>query len=282
MIAIAAIVVVVVLVAFGALRNGLAADRAPGRIETAIARRLVVLSIPRDQRALVNPLAADADAWRDGADHFGEHCAVCHGADGRGASELGPKMYPPVPDLASPAMQALSDGALFAVVQNGVRWTGMPAFRSEHSADETWRLVSFIRRMPHLTPRDLPRHDGSEAHDHAEAHDRGEAQDRPPAHDHGDAATHAALTIAMDGTAFSPSETTSRVGDTVTWINKDPFPHNISFANGGPRSGDVEPDARWRFRATTPGTFPYVCTLHPGMKGTLIITPSRREGDKDR
>src|SRR4051812_19222829 len=85
--------------------NGLAADRKPGRIETALARRLVLLSIPRSQRHGTNPFAADADAWRAGAVHFGEHCAVCHGSDGKAHSEFAAKVYPPVPDLSSDEIQ---------------------------------------------------------------------------------------------------------------------------------------------------------------------------------
>jgi cytochrome c len=93
------------------------------------------------------------------ADHFAEHCSVCHGADGRGRSTIGGKMYPPVPDLGSEAVQQYSDGALFAIIRNGVRWTGMPAFRSSDSDEEIWKLVSFIRRVPTLTAEDLARHD---------------------------------------------------------------------------------------------------------------------------
>jgi putative membrane protein len=191
--------VVIVLVGLSAgylliRANGLAADRAPGRIETAIARRLVVLSIPASSRALTNPRAADRGAWRDGAGHFGEHCAVCHGRDGRG-SELAHTMYPPVPDLASPANQQMSDGALYSVVEHGVRWTGMPAFRGTHSPDEIWALVSFVRRTPTLTPADLE-HGGD--HDaHGGEHDAHAGDHHEHDGDH-DAHGAAAATIAMD------------------------------------------------------------------------------------
>jgi mono/diheme cytochrome c family protein len=139
-------------VAYAVVRRGLAADRPPSRLEAAIARRLVLLAMPTATRAMENPHAGDPDSWRHAADHFADHCAVCHGADGRGKSELGPRMYPPVPDLSSADVQRMSDGALFAIIQNGVRWTGMPAFGAEHDADETWRLVSFIRHVPHVAP----------------------------------------------------------------------------------------------------------------------------------
>lgn len=229
--------------------HGLVADRAPGPLETAVARRLVVLSIPASAQRLSNPNPAAGDAWRDGAAHFQEHCAVCHGQDGRGRSEIGPKMYPPVPDLSSPGIQAMSDGALFAVIQNGVRWTGMPAFRSEHTPEETWKLVSFVRRVPRLTAADLESH-------HAEA----------------DAQPQTGATVTMDGTAFAPATFTVKLGDTVTWMNKDPFPHNVTSSSGGFRSKDLAPDAQWKFRTTRAGTFRYVCTLHPGMEGTLVVS----------
>jgi plastocyanin len=156
-------------------------------------------------------------------------------------------MYPPVPDLASPAIQELSDGALFAIIQNGVRWTGMPSFRASHDDDETWKLVSFVRHVPHLTSAaEPPPQPGGRDQDHA-------------------------TSITMDGTTFSPNELSVGVGETVVWVNKDPFPHNITSALGGFRSGDLEPGQAWRWQAARSGAFPYVCTLHPGMKGTLVV-----------
>jgi plastocyanin len=251
LIALAAAAVVLAAAGYVALRNGLSADTPPGRLETAVARRLVRLSIPRAARQLPNPHASDQDAWRHGAEHFADHCASCHGADGRGATELGARMYPPVPNLAASDIQALTDGELFAIIQHGVRWTGMPAFRSEHSDDETWRLVSFIRRLPALKPEGQ-RHTDSESRDHVSA---------------------VSKSVAIDGTAFNPVELMVHVGDVVAWKNTDPFPHNVTSSVGGFSSGDLEPDVQWRWRARTAGRFPYVCTLHPGMKGTLIVEP---------
>src|SRR3954471_2605775 len=251
--------IVVAVVAAGAgymlLRQGLAADRPPGRLETAVARRIVMLAIPAGARAASNPRASDRHAWRGGADHFAKHCAVCHGGDGRGDSAFGPKMSPPVPDLTSADIQAMSDGALFAVIQHGVRWTGMPAFRAEHNADETWALVSFLRHSPE-TPLARER-----SADHAQSHSGGGKQ------------SHDGKTVSMDGTTFTPREITVRVGDTVTWTNKDPFPHNVTSSSGGFSSGDLDPDRQWQFRAANAGRFTYVCTLHPGMDGALIVEP---------
>lgn len=234
------------------LRNyALVADRPPGRVETAIARRLVLLSIPATARRETNPKRTESDAWRAGTMHFQEHCAYCHGTDGRGSTPIAAKMYPPVPDLADPAIQQMDDGALFAVIQNGVRWTGMPAFRGEHTPEELWDLVSFVRRVPRLTAADLHRVSS-------------------PVDDHGRTASTQS-TIAMDGTTFVPPEVTVVLGETVRWTNNDPFPHDVSSNTGGFQSGDLEPGDEWQFTPGAVGRFPYICTLHPGMRGMLIV-----------
>lgn len=235
-------------------RYGLVSDRPPSGLETAMARRLVVLSIPASARAQKNPYASDPQAWRDGGDHFQEHCAVCHGRSGRGDSDISKRMFPPVPDFADPGIQRMSDGALFAIIQNGVRWTGMPAFRQEHTADDTWKLVSFVRRVPTLKPGEYPRPNV-------------EAEHAAPAG--GDES----LMIAMDGTSFAPAELHVRVGETVTWTNKDPFPHNVSASAAHLHSPDIPPDGTWSFTPKTVGRVDYVCTLHPGMEGVLIVEP---------
>jgi plastocyanin len=111
--------------------------------------------------------------------------------------------------------------------------------------------------------------------------DNGLAAGRRPGHleeadlDRQHPAPHAnhgpAKTIAIDGTRFQPGDITVTVNDTVEWVNKDPFPHNVSSKIGGFRSGDLPPDRKWRFQPTTRGTFTYVCTLHPGMKAVLRV-----------
>jgi mono/diheme cytochrome c family protein len=151
-----ALIVVLLAVGVLALRNGgLSADAQPGPFERAVAARALRLSIPNAAERQQNPFAADAQAWKSAADHFEDHCAVCHGADGHGKTEMGERMYPPVPDLSNADVQARSDGALFYIIQNGVRWTGMPAWKGEHTPEESWRLVSFIRKVPSLTTQDL-------------------------------------------------------------------------------------------------------------------------------
>ena len=136
-------------------RGGLAASDEPGRLERAVASRLVRLAIPADADRQQSPLGGQADVWRQAREHYLDHCAVCHGRDAKGHTDMGANMYPKVPDLTSAQVQGRSDGALFYIIQNGIRWTGMPAWKKEHTPEDTWKLVAFIRKAPTLTEADM-------------------------------------------------------------------------------------------------------------------------------
>ena len=172
LITIAVLLAIVAVVLYTQVRaGGLAADTEPGQTERLIASRLVRLAIPADAKRQQNPLGTqDTTIWRTAADHYGDHCAACHGKDGRGDTDLGRNMYPDVPSFADASVQRLSDGELFYIIQNGVRWTGMPAWKDEHSAEDTWRLVSFIRAVPNLTPADLESADLGASSEEKEQH----------------------------------------------------------------------------------------------------------------
>ena len=66
---------------------------------------------------------------------------------------MGKHMYPPAPDMRLPATQQMTDGELFYIIQNGIRLSGMPAWGggSDHDAQDSWKLVYFIRQLPQLT-----------------------------------------------------------------------------------------------------------------------------------
>ena len=88
-------------------------------------------------------------------EHFVEHCSMCHGIDGRGQTVIGRNLYPKVPPLTDADTQQLTDGELFYIISNGVRFTGMPAWGGEDSPESIWGLVAFIRRLPKLSPEEI-------------------------------------------------------------------------------------------------------------------------------
>lgn len=125
----------------------------PTALEAGIARRLRRLATPPGVRELKNPVEATELNIAEARDHFADHCAVCHANDGSGDTQIGAGLYPPPPDMRDSATQSLTDGELFYIIKNGIRFTGMPGWGGED--DENWKLVAFIRHLPELSDFEL-------------------------------------------------------------------------------------------------------------------------------
>jgi plastocyanin len=78
-------------------------------------------------------------------------------------------------------------------------------------------------------------------------------------------------TVTMEGTSFQPPMLTVKAGDSVVWVNRDPFPHTATSGTGGFDSNVILPDKSWTYTPKTKGEFAYVCTLHLTMKGVLRV-----------
>lgn len=140
--------------------TGLRSQASPGPVETRVARAIRSVAIPTTERRRLNPLANSRDASNEGLQHFARYCALCHGNDGSGhKTPLGNGLFPKPPDLRDELTQRLTDGEIFYIVENGVRFTGMPAFgtgvRTEAGDRQTWQLVTFIRRLPSITAEEI-------------------------------------------------------------------------------------------------------------------------------
>jgi len=160
--ALAAVAAIAVAGLVYARTTGLRGQPEPGRVETRLARSVRSLAIPGSLKRRSNPQAGSSEASGRGLEHFAKYCAVCHGNDGNAAdSAFGSGLYPKPPDLRGASTQDLTDGELFYIIENGVRFTGMPAFGSGKSdanpagEKQTWDLVTFVRHLPRLTPDEL-------------------------------------------------------------------------------------------------------------------------------
>ena len=159
----AVIIVLLVLAAIvgtGAyiVSRGVSARDEPTGVETFVARSLRHLAIPRGARNVKNPVEASPDILAAGMAHFADHCATCHGNDGRGSTRIGRGLYPKPPDMTAASTQELTDGELYYIIENGVRFTGMPAFGEDAGNEqnsESWHLVHFIRHLPSITDDEL-------------------------------------------------------------------------------------------------------------------------------
>ena len=140
-----------------AIHYGFSAHDEPMAMEAMMAGRMRTWSVPGDMHKMTNPIPLTPDVLHEAESHFADHCATCHGNDGKGKTEMGQHMYPKAPDMTLPATQSLSDGELFATIENGVRMTGMPGWGNgtAESAYGSWTLVHFIRHLPTLTPAEV-------------------------------------------------------------------------------------------------------------------------------
>ena len=134
----------------GAWLQGCTADKPPSREEAALANAAKDVTIPLEAGKKKNPLPETDEVVSQGQEVFLASCAQCHGADGRGDTDLGRNMAPPAMDLSSSHVQHWSDAELFWIIQNGVRLTGMPSWKSTISDNNTWKLVRFVRHVPRL------------------------------------------------------------------------------------------------------------------------------------
>jgi hypothetical protein len=133
-----------VALGYSILQRGFGARGEPSGLEVFVARNLRSLAIPADAKATQNPVPFTEERRPGAEHHWMEHCSSCHALNGSGDTPIGRNLYPSPPDMRH-------------IISNGVRFTGMPAWGDEDSVEDIWDLVSFIRKLPGLTPEELQR-----------------------------------------------------------------------------------------------------------------------------
>jgi plastocyanin len=94
------------------------------------------------------------------------------------------------------------------------------------------------------------------------------------AEDPNNAAAASEGSVSMDHSTFIPGEITVVPGTTVTWVNNETMPHTVVDSNKAFRSKTLAKDGRFSFTFTTTGDYSYVCSIHPNMKGKIIVKPA--------
>ena len=138
--------------------HGFSARQEQSRVEAFVARRVRSFAIPPDVRDTINPVKFGPEILSEAREHFADHCASCHANDGSGDTSIGKGLYPRPPDMRQTATQQLSDGEIYWVIHNGIRFTGMPAFGEDKPGtpdEDSWKLVHFVRHLPNITEEEL-------------------------------------------------------------------------------------------------------------------------------
>jgi plastocyanin len=85
------------------------------------------------------------------------------------------------------------------------------------------------------------------------------------------AETPQVIRIDVKNFMFAPMVMTVKSGATVIWLNSDQEPHTVVSADGLFRSGAIDTGESFAFKFEKPGTYQYLCTIHPRMLGTVVV-----------
>jgi mono/diheme cytochrome c family protein len=154
--------------------------KGPGSVEGNIAQTAKEITV--GGKDWVNPTPDDQESQKRGAEHFQHHCEICHGLDGQNTGvPIAGRMSPPVADLASKDVQDYRDGQLKWIIENGIRFSGMPSWKGILTDQEMWYMVRYIRHLPPKGSLGVPKIYEESVHEHESAEGMPE---HPAAHDH--------------------------------------------------------------------------------------------------
>jgi plastocyanin len=87
-----------------------------------------------------------------------------------------------------------------------------------------------------------------------------------------DQSSAANTAVKIDNFVFGPQTVTVPAGTTVTWTNSDDIPHTAVSTDGVFKSKVIDTDEKFSYTFTKAGTYPYYCSIHPKMTGTVVVT----------
>jgi mono/diheme cytochrome c family protein len=101
---------------------------------------------PASAKKLKNPFTASEENIAAGRALFNQNCASCHGEDGKSKTDIAEAMTVKPTDLTDKKMQGIKDGEIYWVIANGVKKSGMPAFKKE-TAKERWQMTLYVKHL---------------------------------------------------------------------------------------------------------------------------------------
>jgi mono/diheme cytochrome c family protein len=116
-------------------------------LEDAIGTNRLLAAIPRRYVTLANPVSPTAENLNSAESRYLSNCALCHGPNGKGDAPIGRNLFPPAADLTAKKAKSKTDGELFWIVENGLSFVGMPAFKSILEEGELWGIVLHMRAL---------------------------------------------------------------------------------------------------------------------------------------
>ena len=102
---------------------------------------------PASAKKLKNPLKADEETIAFGRALFNKNCASCHGEDGKSKTDIAAAMKTKPTDLTAKAMSGITEGEIYWVVTNGIKKSGMPAYKLKAKEQERWQMTLYVKHL---------------------------------------------------------------------------------------------------------------------------------------
>jgi mono/diheme cytochrome c family protein len=116
-------------------------------LEEALGQSRIDAAIDGSYKDKTNPVAATPENLTAGKTVYNSNCAFCHGVTGQGDADIGKNMFPPAANLLDKTTVEKTDGELLWILENGLGFVGMPAFKSTLSQDDLWKATLYIRQL---------------------------------------------------------------------------------------------------------------------------------------
>jgi|TARA_B110000914_G_scaffold215003_1_gene218486 mono/diheme cytochrome c family protein len=137
-----------------------AADEPHGKFVYWLLEKTRENSIERSSADIIVPDLSDFELLLSGGSDYGVMCASCHLAPGQKESDMSLGLYPAPPNLSLTHDQRIkhsvdnksSQARNFWIIKHGIKASGMPAWGKTHDDERIWAMVSFLERLPALTP----------------------------------------------------------------------------------------------------------------------------------
>lgn len=121
----------------------------PPKWENTFATRSFHAAVSREAKNLKAPISPSEETLRAGMKIYQTNCAGCHGDFGQPSTWGAHGFYPRVPQFPK-APPVLRSEEMFLIVQNGIRYSGMGAWKDLSSEEETWKVALFLKNMQSL------------------------------------------------------------------------------------------------------------------------------------
>src|SRR5208282_4177720 len=132
-------------------RVSFSADQELSPVEEHLAMSAVDASTERNAPEMKNPVTVDEGNLVAGAKLYLNHCAGCHGLPANPESQFGRSFNPQVPAFFKEPPD-MPENQNFYIMQHGIRWSGMPAWKNTLNETQTWQLETFMSNVQKLPP----------------------------------------------------------------------------------------------------------------------------------